>query len=264
VDLDGPIAPPLNALERIALALPLVGSAVLGLSLYVFPRPFSRVAGLAGDDLLIYELGGAAMLGYAVALALGARRMEWRPLRLVIAATYAFAGIALLDGIITFASGVVDGFAVLTSIWAIVVGWSVGQLLVARRGMPAGPRDVASWVVPVLALATLSAAVFGLGPQAPGPFAALMGYRGTDEYVYRIAGAACFGYAVMGVLEVRSRQWDEMRLPNVMALVFNALAFIASVLEIAAGRATVLAVLVAIAAGSFTAAIAIVLLRRGR
>jgi hypothetical protein len=263
VDLDGPIAPPLNALERIALALPLVGSAALGLALYVFPRPFARVAGLAGDDLLVYELGGAAMLGYAVVLVLGARRMEWRSLRLVVTATYAFAGITVLDGIVTFASGVIDGFAVLTTIWAVIVGWSVGQLLVARRGMPGGPRDVASWVVPILVLATLSAAVFGLGPQAPGPFAALMGYRGTDEYVYRIAGAACFGYAVMGVMELRSRQWDEMRLPNVMALVFNALAFVAAVLEILAGRSTVLAVLVAAAAGAFTVAIGVVLVRRG-
>ena len=54
-----------------------------------------------------------------------------------------------------------------------------------------------------------------------------MGYRGTDEYVYRLAGAACFGYAVMGIQELRSLHWYDMRLPNVMALVFNGLAFLA-------------------------------------
>ena len=128
----------------------------------------------------------------------------------------------------------------------------------------AGPRDVATWVLVVLALATLSAAVFGLGPQLPGPFASLMGYAGTDEYVYRLAGAACFGYAAMGVQELRSLHWEDMRLPNVMALVFNGLAFLASVFEIFAGRTTLLVILVALAAGFFTAAIAVILLRRGR
>src|SRR5439155_1402276 len=82
---------------------------------------------------------------------------------------------------------------------------------------------------------TLSAAIFGLGPQAPAPFAALMGYKGTDEYVYRLAGAACFGYAVTGIQELRSLHWDDMRLPNVIAIVFNGLAFLASAFEILAG-----------------------------
>jgi hypothetical protein len=106
--------------------------------------------------------------------------------------------------------------------------------------------------------------VFGLGPQLPGPFASFMGYKGTDEYIYRLAGAACFGYAAMGIQELRSLHWDDMRLPNVMALVFNGLAFLASAFEILAGRATLLVYLVALAAGFFTVAIAAILVRRGR
>ena len=43
-----------------------MGSLALGLPLYVFPRPFARVADLAGDDTFIYELGGAAMLALAI------------------------------------------------------------------------------------------------------------------------------------------------------------------------------------------------------
>jgi hypothetical protein len=113
-------------------------------------------------------------------------------------------------------------------------------------------------------LATVSAAVFGVGPQLPGPFASLMGYKGTDEYIYRLAGAACFGYAVMGIQELRSLQWDDLRLPSLMALVFNGLAFLASVFEILAGRGTLLVYLVALAAGFFTVAIAAILVRRGR
>jgi hypothetical protein len=241
-----------------------VGSLALGLPLYVFPRPFARLADLAGDDTFIYELGGAAMIGYAVALGLGVRGALWSPLRFVVLATYVFAALGFLAGFASFASGQINGFALIVTLWAVVVAWAVAQILVAHRGAVAGPRDVAPWVLVVLALATVSAAVFGLGPQLPGPFASLMGYKGTDEVVYRLAGAACFGYAAMGIQELRSLHWDDMRLPNVMALVFNGLAFLASAFEILAGRTTLLVILVALAAGFFTIAIAGILVRRAR
>ena len=241
-----------------------MGSFALGLPLFVFPRPFARIADLAGDDTFIYELGGAAMLGYAVALALGIRSGLWPPMRFVVLATYVFGAIAFLAGFASFASNQINGLVVAVSLWAVIVAWALAQILVAHRGAVAGPREVARWVVIVLALATVSAAVFGLGPQLPGPFASLMGYRGTDEFVYRLAGAACFGYAAMGIQELRSLHWDDMRLPNIMALVFNGLAFLASAFEILAGRATLLASLVALAAGFFTVAIAAILVRRGR
>ena len=236
----------------------------VGLPLYVFPRPFARIAGLAGDDLFIYELGGAAMLGYAVALALGLRGGSWPPVRFVILATYVFAAIAFLAGFVSFASNQINGTVVAVSLWAVIVAYALAQILVSHRGSVAGPRNVAGWVAVVLALATVSAAVFGLGPQLPAPFAALMGYKGSDEYIYRLAGAACFGYAAMGIQELRSLHWDDMRLPNVMALVFNGLAFIASVFELLAGRGTLLVYLVALAAGFFTVAIGAILIRRRR
>ena len=241
-----------------------MGSLALGLPLYVFPRPFARYAGLAGDDTFIYELGGAAMIGYAVALVLGVRNGAWSPIRFVILGAYVFVAIAFVAGFVSFASNQISGLVVIVSLWAVVSAWAVAQILVAHRGAVAGSRDVATWVMVVLALATLSAAVFGLGPQAAGPFAALMGYKGTDDYMYRLAGAACFGYAVMGIQELRSLHWDDMRLPNVMAIVFNGLAFLASAFEILAGRTTLLVVLVALAAGFFTIAIAAIIARRGR
>ena len=236
----------------------------VGLPLYVFPRPFARIAGLAGDDLFIYELGGAAMLGYAVALALGLRGGSWPPVRFVILATYVFGALAFLAGFVSFASNQINGTVVAVSLWAVIVAYALAQILVSHRGSVAGPRNVAGWVAVVLALATVSAAVFGLGPQLPAPFAALMGYKGSDEYIYRLAGAACFGYAAMGIQELRSLHWDDMRLPNVMALVFNGLAFLASVFELLAGRGTLLVYLVALAAGFFTVAIGAILVRRGR
>jgi hypothetical protein len=242
----------------------LVGSIGLGLPLYVFPRPLARIAGLAGDDTFIYELGGAAILGYAVALAIGVRSGVWPPMRFVGLATYAFTALAFLAGFAALASDQINGFVVLVLLWAVIVAYALAQILVAHRGVRAGPRDVDGWVVVVLALATISATVFGLGPQLPGPFASLMGYKGTDEYIYRLAGAACFGYAAMGIQELRSLHWDDLRLPSVMALVFNGLALLASVFEMLAGRGTLLVYLVALAAGFFTVAIAAILVRRGR
>jgi hypothetical protein len=246
------------------LALPLVGSLALGLPLYVLPRPFGRFGGLAGDDTFIYELGGAAMIGYAIGLALGVRNGLWSPIRFIVLGTYVFVAIAFLAGFVAFASDQINGLVVTVSLWAVVVAWALAQILVAHRGAVAGPRDVATWVAVVLALATLSAAVFGLGPQAAPVFASLMGYKGTDEFAYRLAGAACFGYAAMGIQELRSLHWDDMRLPSVMALVFNGLAFLASAFEILAGRTTLLVVLVALAAGFFSVAIAVILRRHGR
>jgi hypothetical protein len=204
------------------------------------------------------------MLGYAVALALGLRGGTWPPVRFVILATYVFGAIAFLAGFASFASNQINGTVVVVSLWAVIVAYALAQILVAHRGAVAGPRNVAGWVAAVLVLATISAAVFGLGPQLPAPFAALMGYKGTDEYIYRIAGAACFGYAAMGIQELRSLHWDDMRLPSVMALVFNGLAFLASLFELLAGRGTLLVYLVALAAGSFAIAIGATLIRRGR
>jgi hypothetical protein len=241
-----------------------VGSFALGVPMFVFPRPFAQFAGFSSDDTFIYELGGAAVLGYGVGLALGVRGRLWDPMRFVVLATYAFVAIAFLAGFVGFASNQINGVVVIVSLWAVVVAYALAQILVAHRGARAGPRDVAGWVGVVLALATIAAAVFGLGPQVPGPFASLMGYKGTDEYVYRLAGAACFGYAAMGIQEVRSLHWDDMRLPSVMALVFNSLAFLASVFEVLAGRGTLLVYLVALAAGFFSLAIAAVVVRRGR
>jgi hypothetical protein len=175
-----------------------------------------------------------------------------------------FGAIAFLAGFASFASNQINGTVVVVSLWAVIVAYALAQILVAHRGAVAGPRNVAGWVAAVLVLATISAAVFGLGPQLPAPFAALMGYKGTDEYIYRIAGAACFGYAAMGIQELRSLHWDDMRLPSVMALVFNGLAFLASLFELLAGRGTLLVYLVALAAGSFAIAIGATLIRRGR
>lgn len=241
-----------------------MGSLALGVPLWIFPSQLAQFAGFSGNDTFIYQLGGAAMIGYALALRYGLQRAEWAPMRFVALATYVFVAFAFLAGFVSFASDQINGVVVLVSLWAVVVAYALAQILVAHRGARAGPPDIATWVVVVLALATVSAAVFGLGPLVPAPFASLMGYKGTDEYVYRLAGAACLGYAAMGIQELRSLHWDDLRLPSVMALAFNGLGAAAALAEILFGRVTLLAVVVALAAGFFTVAIGAILARRGR
>src|SRR5207237_1456431 len=101
--------------ERVALALPLVGSLALGLPLYVFPRPFAHFAGLSGDDSFIYELGGAAMIGYGVALALGVRNGLWSPLPFVVLGTYSFTVLVFLAGFVSFVCNLIAGLVVAVS-----------------------------------------------------------------------------------------------------------------------------------------------------
>ena len=40
------------------------------------------------------------------------------------------------------------------------------------------------------------------------------------------------GYGIMGIYALRSRAWSEMRLPNMMAMVFNGLSFIATLIAL--------------------------------
>src|SRR5262249_48299911 len=135
----------------------------------------------------------------------------------------------------------------------------------ARHGAtPQGPRDVAQWTVVLLAIATVAAATFGITPQLPAISAPLAGYHGTDEFLYRNAGAASAGYALMGIWELRSLRWEEMRLPSAMALVFNGFAFIASVTELVTGGLTIGVALILPASGAFALAIAVSIARSGR
>ena len=77
----------------------------------------------------------------------------------------------------------------------------------------------------VIALATISAAVFGPVPLVlPDVFASLVGLEGTDAWIFRMAGAACLGYATAGVLSLQARGYHRFAIQNLAAITFNALA----------------------------------------
>ncbi len=249
--------------ERVLLLLPLAGGAVFGLLPLLAPAQLAQLVGASGNDPYIYRLAGAATFGYAVALVLGLRDGRWSRVRLVVYAVLAFNALSLYA--VTAELGRDPRPVVLaiggTSVAIVAIClWLVSR----RRESGDGPPDMATWVYVVTAAATVSAAVFGLAPLFPAQFAGLFGYLGTDEFLYRQAGAACFGYAVMGIGELRSRRWRECEVAAAMAVVFNGLAAIASAFELARGRPTLLVGVVLLAAGSFTALISVAIMRRGR
>lgn len=98
----------------------------------------------------------------------------------------------------------------------------------------------------------------------PQLFATLFGYLGTDQFLYRQAGAATFGYGVMGFFQLRARSWQQWRLPSVMALVFNGLPFLVSLLAIVAREPSPLPFIIAGAALIATVGSFLALLRQGQ
>src|SRR2546421_342604 len=114
-----------------------------------------------------------------------------------------------------------------------------GTRLYIHRGEARRTPDTAKWVKWFVVIVTVLAAIVGLLPLLlPTLTAPFFHLQGTDVFIFRQAGAASLGYAVMGVYELRSLNWQEIRLPFVMALVFNGLAFIVSLIVIIIGTTT--------------------------
>jgi hypothetical protein len=85
----------------------------------------------------------------------------------------------------------------------------------------------------------------------------------TDLFLYRQAGASTLGYAVTGIFELRSRNWPEIRYPNVMGAVFNGLSCLASLYTIIVGESILLPVLIGVASFGVTVATIVVMRTRG-
>lgn len=109
-------------------------------------------------------------------------------------------------------------------------------------------------------IAAILAFFFGLTALFYPQLYHLFGFKGTDLFLYHQAGASTLGYAVMGIFELRSGSWMEIRLPSVMAVVFNDLSFLASLLTLALGESLVL---VAVASLAVTIATIVVMRTNG-
>ena len=254
----------LSAAERVALLVPLAGGLAFGLGPLLLPQTLAGLSGYSGDDPLIARLAGAATLGYAVALALGINEGRARPLRFVLLATLVFNIGSLFACSVEIVSGGARPIVYLILVADVVI-IAIAAALLRGHAEPPAARDVGNWVVTLLAILTVPATIFGLFLLlAPQSFATLFGYHGTDAFVFRQAGAATLGYAAMGVAEIRSGRWHGIRLPVVMALVFNSAAFLATAYHMAAlGEVNLLTIVVAPASLFATIATALILTLRG-
>jgi hypothetical protein len=229
----------------------------------VAPQLAAAIVGYAAVEPFVYRLAGAAAIGYSVSAAFVLMGSAWYEQRIPLVATFVFNAAAVLAAVLTLAEGgsswivlfilvAATGFALLSAYW----------LRRDQGPVPPTSTPIAGTVRTVLALATLSAAVFGLGPLlAAAPFATAFGLAPRELFVYRLAGAATFGYAVAGILEIRDGRWEAIRIQVIAAVVFNALAAGAALAYVAAGGGSLLGPVVVAAATFFAVALTVSLAR---
>ena len=104
--------------------------------------------------------------------------------------------------------------------------------------------------------------IFGLGPFLLGSaVGAAVGFPGNDAFIYRLAGAAAFGYAVALILGIRQGEWAPLRQVVIGTLTFNLASIFACVAELLAGDTNILVYLI-LGASIIFIAITISLLNR--
>lgn len=257
----------LSTLERWLIALPLAAGIVFGLFPLLAPEQFASLTGFPGIDPYIYRLAGAATFGYAVGLAFGLRQGTWAAVKLVVISVLTFnlaslyaCGAEIIHPTTIGGTKPVVYLILVTSLFFVAM---TATLLYRHRHDAKMMPTIASWVVILIVIATILAATFGLTPLFYPQVFKLVGYKVTDIFLFGQAGAATLGYAVMGIFELRSRNWQELRSPFVMAALFNGVSFLACLLSIALGEPLFLPILVAIASLAVTIAIIIALRTNG-
>ncbi len=261
--MEAPSSSRLSPLERWLLVVPLLGGLTFGVLPLLASPVLAGLLGYTGNDAYLYRIAGAATIGYAFALLPGVTDGRWVPLRNVVVATLAFKVVSILATIVEVAQG--KGTPILFTITAasVLIAIITASLLARHEAVPSG-GDQAPYSIATLVVATIAALFFGVAFFLPELDAKLFGYLGTDTYLWRQAGAATFGYGAMGIAELRAPRWEAMRLPANMALAFNGLAFVASVIDIVARGATLLTIVVAPASLFFSVMFVIGMARKGQ
>jgi hypothetical protein len=235
----------LSRLERILSLLPIAGGLVFGAFPLLLGGAFGRVLGFSGADTFIYRLAGAATLGYAVALIMGLRQGDWTPLRLVVIATLTFNIASIYACVAQLMAGNTHLVIYLILGTSIAITAITAAMLNRRAGLERPAPDTSVWYTRFIVLGTVLSGIFGLMPLLiPVLGAQLLGFHGADVFLIRQAGAASLGYAVMGVYGLRSRAWTELRLPLVMAIIFNGFSFLASLVALFSGEPLIITLVI--------------------
>lgn len=246
----------LTQLERILLLVPLAGGTVFGLLPFLLGGAAGALLGGGpGNDSFIYRLAGAANLGYALGLGLGIRDGRWNAIRLPIIGTLVFnlgSVIACFNAMTTTGAPPIVYLILLASILIIAI---TSWVIVNRGNARAGSPDMDQLEVIVTVIGTAASGFFAIvGLFLPVVGSQFLGFKGTDVFLIQQAGAATLGYVAIAALGLRSRSWLEFRLPNVMALVFNGLAFVASIIALFTNEPLLITVVIGAASGVMTLA----------
>ena len=257
----------LSTLERWLIVLPLAAGLVFGLFPLLAPALFASLTGFSGNDPFINRLAGAATLGYAIGLAYGLRQGTWAAVRIMVIAvlTFNLASLYVCGAEIIHPTTIGGTRPIVYLIFVTSIGFVAltATLLYRHRHDTKMVPNIASWIVPFIVIATILAVTFGLAPLFYPQAFKLVGYKVTDIFLYGQAGAATFGYAIMGIFELRSRNWQEIRCPFIMAAIFNGVSFLVCLLSIALGEPLFLPVLVAVSTLAVTIAIIVALRTNG-
>ncbi len=259
----------LSGVERILLVLPMLAGLFFGLAPLLTAKLFAQVNGYVGanDEIFIYWTAGAATLAYGVVLAIAIREKSWTATRLPVIAVLGFNACSLFACEEEIRLGRANSHLIVYLILGASILFCVLTLwLLARhRAAPRGEPDTARWVTVFLVLATIAA--FGTGLLAlflPEQLRSVFGLSVQDVFIYRQLGAATVGYGIMGIFQVRSHRWPELRLASLMAAIFNTLAFCIGVLALALGKPPLLPAILVVAPFFLAGGNIAVLLRKGK
>jgi hypothetical protein len=226
----------LSGWERVLLALPALAGLGLGFLLTFLPGSFAAVAQFPPDDAYIYQLAGAAILGYGVALSMGLFQQYWLAVRFpVIGVLVNNLGSLYACGIAIFTGHAPYSVYVFLATSLLFV--AICSLLLARHwGAPRPEPELASRAMQLyLIVGAVAAGAFGVLPLFVPDFFTFFHLHINAPFVIRQAGAASLGYAVVAVLAQRALNRQELRLAIVMAGVFNGVGGVVSIPYLLAG-----------------------------
>lgn len=208
----------------------------LGLFLVFLPGHFAAVTQFPADDVYIYQLAGAAIFGYGVAISLGLFQQYWLAVRLPV------IGVLVNNLGSLFACGItiVTGHAPY-SVYLILANSllfvAICSLLLVRHARVAQPEsNFSSRAMQLfLIVGAVAAGAFAIFPLfVPGVFT-FFHLHINAPFIIRQAGAASLGYAAVAVLAQRAKNSQELRLITVMAAIFNGVGGLVSVPYLLAG-----------------------------
>lgn len=216
--------------ERALLVLPALAGLGLGFFLMFLPGQFASFTQFPADDAYIYQLAGATILGYGVALSLSVFQQEWLPVRLVVIGVLVNNLASLYACMIALFSGSIPYSVYLFLATNLLFIAICSLLLVRHSGVPHAQPDFASRAMQFfLIVGTLAAGAFGVFPLfAPNLFT-LFHLHINAPFIIREAGAGSLGYAVVAVLSQRALSRKELPLITVMGAIFNGVGGLVSI-----------------------------------